>query len=169
MPDLKTMSSDDLRRWLEDAARLWLAHDGLWFQAVEEQHGMEDAIRCDTEAWAKFSPLEAGRIRLRLGLPEACGLDDLARALRARLYAILNEDDLVIEEGRMIYTMKTCRVQEARRRRGLPDFPCKSVGIVEYSTFAKALNPRIHTGCVTCPPDKCAEGGWCSWEFTLEM
>ena len=169
MPDLKTMSADDLRRWLEDAAKLWLAHDGLWFQSVEEHHGMDAAIRCDTEAWAKFSPLEAGRIRTRLGLPEACGLDDLARALRARLYSILNEDDLVIEEGRMIYTVKTCRVQEARKRRGLPDFPCKSVGIVEYSTFAKALNPRIHTGCLTCPPDGRAKDGWCSWEFTLEM
>jgi len=169
MPDLKTMSADDLRRWLEDAAKLWLAHDGLWFQAVEERHGMEDAIRCDTAAWAKFSPLEAARIRSRLGLPEACGLEDLARALRARLYSLLNEDDLVIEEGRMIYTMKTCRVQEARKRRGLPDFPCKSVGIVEYSTFAKALNPRIHTGCLACPPDGRAKDGWCSWEFTLEM
>ena len=53
--------------------------------------------------------------------------------------------------------------------RGLPDFPCKSVGIVEYSTFAKALNPRIHTGCLTCPPYGRAKDGWCSWEFTLEM
>ena len=52
---------------------------------------------------------DCARIRSRLGLPEACGLEDLARALRARLYSLLNEDDLVIEEGRMIYTMKTCR------------------------------------------------------------
>ena len=29
-----------------------------------------------------------------------------------------------------------CRVQDARRRKGLPDFPCKSVGTVEFETFA---------------------------------
>ena len=168
MPDLKTMSADDLRRWLEDAAKLWLAHDGLWFQAVEDRRGIGEAIRCDTEAWAKFSPLEAARIRTRLKLPEPCGLQDLARALQARLYALLNEDDLEIANDRLTYTMKSCRVQEARQRRKLPAFPCKSVGIVEYSTFAQSLNPAIQTRCLACPPDGRAEGGWCRWEFMLQ-
>jgi Family of unknown function (DUF6125) len=167
MPDLKTLSDDDLRRQLEDAAKLWLAHDGLWFQAVEERHGMEEAIKCDTEAWRKFSPLEAVRIRSRLKLPEPCGLEGLAKALDARLYALLNEGEARLEKNLLTYTMKTCRVQEARKRRGLPDFPCKSVGIVEYSTFAQTLNPKIQTRCLSCPPDGRAEGGWCAWEFEL--
>lgn len=168
MPDLKYMPPEDVRLWLEDAAKLWLAHDGLWFQAVEERLGMEEAIRCDREAWSKFSPLEAARIRSRLKIPEHCSLEDLARALHARLYALLNDGEVKIEKGRLTYTMKTCRVQEARQRRGLPDFPCKSVGIVEYSTFAQTLNPKIQTRCLACPPDGRAEGAWCAWEFTIE-
>jgi len=65
-----------------------------------------------------------------------------------------------------VFTMRECRVQTARRRKGLPDFPCKSVGIVEYTVFAKTVDPRIETRCITCPPD--VTGGLaCSWEFTL--
>ncbi len=39
--------------------------------------------------------------------------------------------------------MNNCRVQYARKQRGLPDFPCKGVGIVEYGLFAKTIDPRI--------------------------
>ncbi|MFA5383931.1 MAG: DUF6125 family protein [Eubacteriales bacterium] len=28
----------------------------------------------------------------------------------------------------MIFRMNTCRVQAARKRKGMPEFPCKSVG-----------------------------------------
>jgi len=153
--------------WLEDAAKLWLAHDGLWFQEVEKRLGLEAAIAMDKEAWARFSPLEAARIKARLGLPERGGLDALARALRGRLYAILNEDDVRLEKDRLLYTMVACRVQEARRRKGLDDFPCKEVGIVEYDSFARAIDPRLRVRCLSCPPDPRSEAYYCSWEFTL--
>jgi len=60
-----------------------------------------------------------------------------------------------------------CRVQSARKRRGLPDFPCKQVGIQEYSLFAKKIDPRIETKCIACPPDAHPDNYWCAWEFTL--
>jgi hypothetical protein len=64
--------------------------------------------------------------------------------------------------------MRECRVQTMRKKKGLPDYPCKSVGIEEYSHFAKAVDPRIKTRCVACPPDAHPEEYWCAWEFTLE-
>lgn len=153
--------------WLEDAAKLWLAHDGLWFQEAEKRLGMEAAIAMDKAAWARFSPLEASRIKARLGLPDDGGLDALARALRGRLYALLNEDDLRLEPGRLVYTMTACRVQEARRRKGLDDFPCREVGVVEYETFARAIDPRLRVRCLSCPPERRSDAYYCSWEFTL--
>jgi hypothetical protein len=38
---------EDCLPLLEDMAKRWLAHDGLWFQAVEKAYGMEAAIRMD--------------------------------------------------------------------------------------------------------------------------
>jgi hypothetical protein len=162
------LDADRLRAWLGDAARLWLAHDGLWFQAVERRCGLDAALACDEEAWRHFSPIEARRIQQRLGLPPGGGLEALALALRHRLYAHLNPQSIERPaEDRLILRMVTCRVQEARRRKGLADFPCRRVGLVEYSTFAQAIDPRIETRCVHCPPDPPAADGACAWEFTL--
>jgi hypothetical protein len=63
--------------------------------------------------------------------------------------------------------MDVCRVQETRRRKGLADFPCKVVGIAEFEAFASAVDGRIRTTCVHCPPDAPA-GKYCAWEFTLD-
>ncbi|MEW6364556.1 MAG: DUF6125 family protein [Acidobacteriota bacterium] len=167
MHDYGSYSREMLARWLEDAAKLWLAHDGLWFQAVESMGGLEAAVKCDAEAWSRFSPLEAKRIMERLEMAPGGGLPTLAQALRARLYSLLNEDEIALEQGRLVYTMKRCRVQEARRRKGLADFPCKSVGIVEYTTFAHTIDPRIRTQCLACPPEPHDGDFYCSWEFTM--
>jgi hypothetical protein len=153
---------------LVDAAKLWLAHDGLWFQAMERRYGLEAAIDCDREAWSHFSPLEARRIMGRLGLALGGGLDALERALGERLYSLLNRQSCErAAPGRLVFRMDTCRVQDARRRKGLADFPCRSVGIVEYTAFAETIDPRIRTRCLQCPPDPPQPGGVCAWEFTL--
>ena len=162
------MSKEELLGWLQDAAKLWLAHDGLWFQAVEQGEGMQRAIENDTTAWSRFSPLEARRIMKRLGIEAGGGIDALVTCLQFRLYAHLNEQELVEKsDTHCVFRMKKCRVQNARQRRDLPDFPCKEVGIVEYSTFAKAIDPRLECRCIACPPDDHPAEWFCAWEFTL--
>ena len=163
------MSREELLGWLQDAAKLWLAHDGLWFQAVEKADGLDKAIAHDTTAWSRFSPIEARRIMSRLGLEPGGGIDALVACLQHRLYSLLNEQELLEKsETRCVFRMKKCRVQEARKRNGLPDFPCKSVGIVEFSTFAATIDPRLKCRCLACPPDDHPDNWYCSWEFTLE-
>jgi len=162
------MSREELLGYLQDAAKLWLAHDGLWFQAVEKEDGMDKAMAHDTTAWERFSPIEAKRIMKRLGIAPGGGIDALVTCLQYRLYAHLNEQELVEKsDTRCVFRMKKCRVQQARNRHGLPDFPCKSVGIVEYTTFAQTIDPRLRCRCVSCPPDAHPDTWVCSWEFTL--
>lgn len=161
------LSREDLLAWLGDAAKLWLAQDGLWFRAVEEAHGLEEAVKLDEAAMSGWTAIEARRIAERLGLGPGGGLDALERALRARLYALLNRQEIRREAGRLVFTMKTCRVQDARRRQGLPPFACRSVGLVEYAGFAKIIDPRLRVRCLHCPPGDLPSGEWCSWEFTL--
>lgn len=161
---------DMLAGMLEDFAKNWLAHDGLWFQAVEKHYGMEKAIELDTEAWAAFTVIEARRIMQRHGLGENSGLAGLKIALGYRLYAFINEQEIRNETDHSFeFYMVNCRVQSARQRKGLALFPCKSVGIVEYSGFAKTIDARIKTECLACPPD--ADAGksfYCGWRFSLE-
>lgn len=166
--ELRALPKEELVRMLMDDAKNWLAHDGLWFQAVEEARGMEEAIAADAAAWKKFTVIEARRIMERRGLAPGGGIPALVACLQERLYARLNTQQVTEQsESRALFVMRDCRVQSARRRRGLPDFPCKSVGLVEYGEFAKAIDPRIRTRCVACPPDAHAADAWCTWEFTL--
>jgi hypothetical protein len=165
---LRTLSNEELVRIAMDDAKNWLAHDGLWFQAVEAAHGMEAAIAADREAWERFTAIEARRILERLGLAPGGGIPALVECLRHRLYARLNTQELVeASETRAVFVMRDCRVQAARKRRGLPDFPCKTVGLAEYAGFARAVDPRIETRCLGCPPDPHPEDRWCAWEFTV--
>ena len=163
------MDAAAMHAFLVNAAKLWLAHDGLWFQAVERRRGIEEAIACDRDAWERFAPLEACRIMELAGIQTGGGLPALAQALGYRLYSHLNVQRCAWPEpGRLVFRMVSCRVQDARRRKGLPDFPCKSVGLVEYDSFARAVDPRIRTRCLGCPPDPRAAEHVCAWEFTVE-
>ena len=168
MISLDDLSQEQLIGMLDDFAKNWLAHDGLWFQAVEQKFDMETAIDCDRKAWEKFTVIEAQRIMKRHNIPEASGLEGLKKALNFRLYSRLNIQEVVEEtENRFVFRMNDCRVQSARKRRGLADFPCKPVGIVEYSEFARTIDPRIRTTCLVCPPDEHPEGYCCAWAFEI--
>jgi hypothetical protein len=168
MKNINNFDSRELQELLADAAKNWLAHDGLWFRAVEEKFGMEAAMELDKKAWEKFTVIEAKRIMKRLDMPTGGGISALIQALKFRLYAYINvQEVLEASENRCVFRMNRCRVQEARQRQGLPDFPCKSVGIVEYSGFARTIDPRIQTRCITCPPDPHPPNVWCAWEFFI--
>ena len=168
MKEVKDLTKDELHGFLTDAAKNWLAHDGLWFQAAEKKFGLETALELDKKAWEPFTVIEAKRIMKRLGMEPGGGIKALIQALKFRLYAHINVQEVrEVTTTRCVFRMNKCRVQEARIRKGLDDFPCKSVGIVEYSLFAKTIDPRIETKCLVCPPDKRPEDVFCAWEFRL--
>ena len=171
MPDreaLRRMTKETLIDMLEDSAKNWLAHDGLWFQAAERRFGIETAIELDADAWKTFTAIEAQRIMRRHSIAAGGGLKALAKALDFRRYARLTQQSTTWPSPNTLrFEMNTCRVQDARHRKGLPDFPCKPVGLVEYAGFASAIDPRIQTRCIACPPDPHPDSFWCAWEFTL--
>ncbi len=162
------MSREQLRQALEMFAKNWLAHDGCWFLAAEERYGMDAAIALDRGAWARFAAAEARRIVTTFDLPPQGGLGALEKALGLRMYAIINAQHAEWSADRrtLRFFMDVCRVQETRRRKGLPDFPCKPVGTVEFETFARTVDPRIRATCLHCPPDA-PPGKYCAWEFTI--
>jgi hypothetical protein len=153
----------------EKVAVNWLANDGIWFQAVEFSRGMNDAKRCNDSCWGQFSPFEAWSIKRFLGLSENPGLEGLKKALNFRLYATVNKQSIIDETPvSFVFQMNDCRVQSARKRKGLDDYPCKSGGLVEYTSFAEAIDPNIKTECIACPPDSHPDDWFCAWKFYIE-
>lgn len=168
MIEPKDMSKKKLFGLLSDAAKNWLAHDGLWFLEVENKCGIETAIELDINAWKQFTQIEAKRIMKRLDIKSGGGIQALIQALKFRLYAFINIQEITaVTDTKCIFRMNNCRVQEARKRKDLPDFPCKPVGVVEYEYFAKTIDPRIKTHCIACPPDPHPKDYYCCWEFYI--
>jgi len=163
------MPKETLLSLLDAVAVNWIANDGVWFQAVEFASGMTDAKRCNDTCWAHFSPFEAWSIKRFLNFPAFPGLDGLKKALKFRLYARVNTQSLIDESpGSLILQMNDCRVQSARKRKGLDDYPCKSGGTVEYTYFGRSIDARIRTECIACPPDNHPQQWYCAWRFTME-
>lgn len=166
---IKTKSREELLLVLKDIAKTWVASDGLWFQAFERSSTLKDAKHVNDACWAHFASMEAYKIQQFLQLGTDGGLSALEKALKLRVYISINSyASTWQEDGSLLFEMTECRVQSARRRKGLPDYPCKSAGVVEYTHFAKSIDPRIQIECTYCPPDQLSDGKFCGWRFTLE-
>ena len=169
VPDsMLSLPDETLLNLRDGVAANWLANDGVWFQAVEKKYGMNDAKRCNDSCWAQFSPFEAWSIKKLLNLPDNSGLEGLKQALQYRLYATINKQSFHNETPLgFLFQQDDCRVQSARKRKGLADYPCKSAGLVEYISFAEAIDSRIKTECVACPPDSHPEEYFCAGKFSI--
>lgn len=166
---LLSMPEKKIDEFREAVAVNWLANDGVWFQAVEFSEGMFPAKACNDAAWGQFSPYEAMRIKRLLNLPEFPGIEGLKRAMELRLYGTVNVQSFGNETEKSIdFYMNNCRVQSARKRKGLDDYPCKSGGMIEYSTFAATIDSRIKTKVISCPPDKHPDEWYCGWHFYID-
>lgn len=165
--ELAALSREDLLRLVKIYAKNWLAMDGVWFQSIERKLGMDEAMYHDAEAWRRFTVIEATRIKEFLGLPARAGVEGLARALQLRFYGNINDDRIEIAGDTLVYTAVDCRVQTARRRKGMPFHPCKSVGLIEYTLFAQTIDDRFTCTCVSCHPDVTDSTCACKWRFTL--
>jgi hypothetical protein len=168
---LEKLSREQLCELIDIYSKNWLAMDGVWFQSVEKKLGMDEAMFHDGEAWRIFTVIEAKRIKGFLGLPQKAGLEGLENALKLRLYSNLNRDEIIINEaeGTLLYRTLECRVQTARERKGMPFHPCKPVGIIEYSGFAKTIDERFSCECVSCYPDVTDSSCNCAWLFKLNV
>ncbi len=164
---MEKLTRDELLELIDIYSKNWLAMDGVWFQSIEQKYGMDEAIEHDKNAWKNFTAVEASRIKKFLKLPDQAGIEGLKRALSFRMYANINEDEIIIKDDVLIYRTLDCRVQNARKRKGMEFHPCKSVGIIEYTYFAKTIDDRFTCEAISCYPDITDKTCNCSWKFTL--
>jgi len=164
---LVNMDKENLIDLIKAMSFNWLAGDGVWFRTVEDNYDMYTSKRCNDTCWTRYSPVEAAMIKSFLQLPQQSGLDGLEQALSFRLPAQINEQTIERSEDELILRMVKCLVQGTRKRQGLPDYPCKSAGIVEFPAFARMIDSRIKTECLSCPPDEHPKEWVCAWRFYI--
>ena len=165
--DLNGLSREQLLDLLLSDSKNLIAMDGVWFQAIEKEMGMDSAMHYDEEAWKLYTRSEARRLKKFLGLSEHPGLEGLARALPLRMVSRASPSETLFKDGKLIHRILVCRVQEARIRKNMPLHPCKSAAIFEYGGFAEAIDDRIKCRPISCYPDVTDKNCSCSWEFYI--
>ena len=164
---LENFTKEELIELIEIYSKSCLAMDGVWFQSIEKMRGMDEAMEHDANAWHVFTQIEAGKIKKFLKLPEHPGIEGLKQALSLRFYANINADEIIVDGNQLIYRTLNCRVQNARKRKGMEFHPCKPVGLIEYSGFAKVIDIRFECEALSCYPDITDDTCNCAWRFTL--
>lgn len=164
---LERFSKAELITLIEMYSKNCLAMDGVWFQSIENKSGMDEAMEHDANAWRRFTKIEARKIKAFLQLPDNAGIQGLKEALSLRFYANVNPYEIEVIENGLIFKTLDCRVQNARKRKGLEFHPCKSVGIIEHSEFGKVIDSRFDCEAISCYPDITDNSCSCAWKFTL--
>jgi hypothetical protein len=167
--EIQKLPREELLKIIEIYSKNWLVMDGVWFQSVEDKFGMAEAMAHDENIWRQFTVIEAARIKQLLNLPERAGIEGLAKALRFRLYANINDDEIIVDKNTLIFRTLDCRVQNARSKKGMAFHPCKSVGMIEYGGFAKTIDDRFTCEALSCYPEIIDSSCNCAWKFTLNL
>ncbi len=150
---LRALDKETLIRIVLDDAKNWLAHDGLWFQAIEKTHGMDVAIEADRAAWEKFDRGRGPRIMERLGLRPSGGIPALLECLQHRFYARLNiQEATEVTETRAVLRCATVGCSRPASARGSPTSPARAWASSSTPSLPRHVDPRIQTRCLACRP-----------------
>ena len=170
--DRKILESMSVEKLLDlfflQIRNLWRV-DGLYFLGIEREFGTEAATKIDVEVWRIMAVLEAKSLKKMFNIGENPDVKTIIEMLRMTSWALDQPfKTVVISEDKAVLSIDRCRTQEARLRKGLPEFPCKQVRYGYLENFARTLNPRARVKCLLCPPDEHPKNLWCKWEFKIE-
>lgn len=138
--------------------------DALWFLAVEDEFGLEAAVKLNEKVWEEMGSRSAREIKKRFKIEEK-GVEGFEKAIKYFPWCrILNYEFERV--GRVLkIRIKECLPQMARMKMGRKMFPCKEMHLKEFKAFAKEIDERIEVRCVYAPPD--VKDYFCEWEFEV--
>ena len=162
---LREMSKDQLIDLLFMYLRNYWAVDGLYFLGIEEKYGSDGATEIDKKVWNIMGKIEARMIKKEMGI-DGKDILSILQALRITGWALdLEYKEIEVHENKALIRNTNCRVQNTRIKKGLSEFPCKSVRWGFLKSFEEEFNPEIDVNCNVCPPDEHSKELWCKWEL----
>lgn len=171
--DRKRLQNFDIERILDllffQVRNLWRV-DGLYFLGIEEKFGTEVATEIDANCWSSLAKIEARELKRIFGVEKVESIETLLELLTYTswaLYQAKKEVDILEDKG--IFRVLSCKIQEARLKKGLEIFPCKKVRFGYLKSFVEELSRDFEVLCRLCPPDERREGFWCEWEFRKKI
>lgn len=161
------MGDKDVREYLDFLLRQYRLTDAYWFLGVEDTFGTEAAVKLNEDIWTRMGRLAAKEIKERFQLEEQ-GVSRVLEALSYFPWTVIvgYETEETNDEG--VIRVPYCPPQAARLREGRGEFPCKSMHLGEFTSFAKEIDEKVEVQCVMAPPDPHPEDLFCEWKLRLQ-
>jgi hypothetical protein len=144
-------------------ARCVVTIDGFWFLAVEDLHDTGKALQLDIRAWEQYGKTEGRLLKRFLSVDSVTSLEELGRLLLLTPLFADAGAEAEIRDDKCYISVRACRPQKARMRKGLGEFPCKGVGLAYLQGLVPQLHKDIRFQCTLCPPDEHPHDLWCQW------
>jgi hypothetical protein len=160
------MDAPELRRYIEFLLWHYRVMDSFWYLAVSERFDEPTADRLNETVWGRIPAMAAKDLVRRFRIGED-GLAGFVKALRFWPWCILVDYRIRETPQEVVISVPACPTQEARTRRGLPEYDCREMHRLEFDSFARQIDPRIETACEFAPPAPRRDGLTCRWRFTL--
>lgn len=169
--DHAKLDKDALLRLREAYADYIRAIDGLWYLAVKDRWGNEQAMDLDIEVWKKAMLFE---LRAVTGALNIHG-DDVMTVLKYLQcnpwFALCDYEIEVKDDNHAMVSERNCRTLAALERegKGRELLQCRQICPEIQRVRADFFNPRIRFVQVKAPPREPGDEICCQWELKLEQ
>ena len=165
--ELMKLSKERLVDFIEMASSNFWTLQNNWMINVEGKFGRDVAVELDGMCYGRAAEVQIFRIKKFLNLGD--DMPSLARAILLSLFSFYVDIEFPeITQTKVVRRVRVCPMQLERRRKGLPELPCKPALVSAYTKVAAAVNPKIKITHVLCPPDPHPEDLWCDVVFELK-
>jgi hypothetical protein len=158
------MEAAELRSYIEFFLKHYRVMDAFWFIYLTERFGQQAAEEINEKVWGRAGGLAAKDLVARFRIQEK-GLRGFVRVLEYYPWSILIGYQIKEGPEEVILSVPVCPVQEARLKRGLPEYACKAMHEAEFVSLAQAVDPSIRVECRFAPPGQHPVDMHCQWRF----
>jgi len=141
------------------------AMNGLWFLAVEEALGNDEALRLNAKVWESYLHLFVRRIRKSVSLSGST-VEEIGQLIRLDPSFLVNDYEIShISRERMFLRVNRCPSLEAMEKAGRNRLICEATTGLYFRNLAKEVDPEIRVYAMKLPPRNSPPDACCEWLF----